>query len=614
MRGVEVRRNVRVPTAADGVTLSADVFLPATDDPVPAVLTVWPYRKDTGIGEPVLRWFAEQGYATVLVDARGTGSSDGEHRAPFDAGEADDAVDAIAWAAAQPWCDGNVGMWGHSYGAIMSLRAASRRPGALRAIVPFQCVADAGRELWHPDGARGGITLLSWGSLTLCQHLLPPLTEFDEDEERRWKQRLEVDTPWIVDLWRNGPDASVWRDRAIDLSAIDVPTLVIGGWRDLMCAGTVRAFEQITAPKRLVMGPWAHEMPLGDAGFLTLLLRWWQRWLRGIDNGVMDEPAVSLYVQGEQAGWRSDDSWPPAARPHVIATRFDAGDGSPAAGSVTRDDPTVGALSGSWWLGHPGHALDQHDDDMRALPLTSEPLDDDVLVAGRPEVTIRPFAAESSEASAERVVVRLADVDPDGRSTFVTSGTVVGVPLGEPIRVALVPTAYRFRAGHRVRVVVGDADFPRLWPVGRAVPFGVRDVEVVVPRIEEHPDRTGAEVPDESVPPPMPPGRRWSISRDPLQDDLEIVIGEFVSAPSPLGGHVVDLHQSVRAAVRRDGTAVMEAANDGIVRTGSLRTVDVAVSSAITADRLVVRATVAVDGDVALDRTWDVAAPPEGDT
>ena len=206
---VEVTHDVRIQTDDPDVTLSGDLYRPVATVSVPALVMVLPYRKDAGGGgvdSATFRWFAERGYACLLVDFLGTGSSDGTHRPPFHENDADDGVAAVEWAAAQPWCDGNVGMWGHSYGAFMSLSTAARRPPHLKAIVPVMSPLDPERDLVYPAGAPRIEAVASWGVHTLLNQVLPPLRDYaSEAEQRRWRQRLTGARPWILDMFQTGP-------------------------------------------------------------------------------------------------------------------------------------------------------------------------------------------------------------------------------------------------------------------------------------------------------------------------------------------------------------------------------------------------------------------------
>ncbi len=432
MNEFRIHRDVRIPTEEPGVTLSGDLYLPVVDGPVPALLTVSPYRKDASIGipyDPELRWFAARGYAALLVDLLGTGSSDGVLRAPVDLADAEDGLAAVAWAASQPWCTGSIGMWGQSYGSMTAMGTATHNPEHLRAIVAVQGPIDPEWDSIHPNGTRGGqCPVPTFGRLTLVDQLLPPLEKHHSpQQQQRWRDRLEDAESWVLDLFHHGPNDPVWRERVIDAAKIRVPALCVGGWRDMQLEGQVRAYELMQGPKKLLVGPWLHvhpqQSPVAPIDFLPMVLRFWDFWLRGIDNGVMDEPPVTVFVQGLEK-WRTYDSWPPAPdRLRLDSTRVLTIDGS----REYRPDPTIGALEGLWGIGSPfGLPLDQTDDDRRSLCATGEPLADDLLVAGRPRVVVN--LEEGSRA--ERFVVRLNDVDRDGGSTFVTSGVSCG---GEPL-------------------------------------------------------------------------------------------------------------------------------------------------------------------------------------
>lgn len=619
MYEVELIPDVRIPTGDPDVTLAADLYRPHTEKPVPTLVTVLPYRKDLGPAAADLPWFAARGYAALLVDLTGTGSSDGRMRPPFDPGEADDAIAAIDWAAAQPWCTGAVGMWGTSYGAVTTLRAASHRPDALRAIIAVEGVLDPERDFVHPGGARGGLTaLVNWGTSNLITQLLPAMRDrHAEPEYWRWRQRIEHGEPYVTELFRRAPHDPVWRERVIDADAITAPALVVGGWRDFTCDGTVRAFERITAPKKLIMGPWMHTMPHESphqrVDFRAIALRWWDHWLRGIDTGITSEPPVQLYHQGAAPGWQAYESWPPPAGELVLATGAGATLHSPDAvpnGEVGRyvPDPTAGALAGLWSFGSPGYGLplDQHDDDARALPVTSEPLPADLLVTGRPAVMVRLAGPRPS-----RLVVRLTDVDPDDRSILVTSGVLCPLPAEGAVRVLLWPTSYRFAAGHRLRVTVGDADFPRLWPVPDAVPWSVTGIELATPVAEpgaatELPHLPGEPEEDTGIAVRFEP--RWEIARDPLGDGIEVAIG--ANTELTVGGRKLELRTDTRASVRRTHpeAARMRATNVVIARLGTGETISATATTGVTGTSLRVSGEVRVDGDTVYHRTWLVTA------
>jgi uncharacterized protein len=641
---VEVVRDVRIPTGTPDVSLSADLYKPVGAGPVPVLLMLQPYRKDfvagAGYQEPS-RWLAHRGYASLLVDMLGIGGSDGVRRPEFDPGDAEDALAATRWAIDQPWCDGNVGMWGISYGANTTLRTASRRPPGLRAIIVLDHGLDPGRDSVHPDGARGDLhPLVNRGSSLLLQHLLPPLSDWASPASRqRWQRRLGEGEPVFLDYARHGPHHPVWQARATDGRAIVVPALCIGGWRDAFPDGLIDAYEQLSGPKRLLIGPWGHVMPHesmhAPTDFLALALQWWDFWLRGRDSVPLDWPPVTLYRGGGHPpgpgarDWRGYDRWPLAAdevtftasgAADLVRTAGPGGDGAArlAAPLHYRPDPTVGTLRGLPGLGM-GETLqpqDQHDDDCRSLALTSARLDDAVLLAGRPRVrvTVDPAAVP------RRLVARLTEVDEDGRSALVTAGVAVPDPAaGADHTVVLRPVVYRVPAGRRIRIAIGDADFPRLTPLPTIVPFDVHAVTVSLPVLDEDAG-VPVEVPALGGQHPAGPGEhgtrpgkqaapmRWTITRDPIHDGVEVrvvsEIGDQVSAE----GHRYRVGAELRAAVRPDAPqlATAEGGQTTEISMATGEQIEIRTRVRCTQDALWARGELTVDGVSLFDRVWQM--------
>ncbi|MEQ0563990.1 CocE/NonD family hydrolase [Amycolatopsis sp. NEAU-NG30] len=604
---VVLRRDVRIPTLDPGITLSANLFLPAGPGPFPLLVTVLPYRRDVAVlnGSPTERWFAERGYASLLVDLLGTGSSDGVPRPPFDPGDADDALDAIRWGAAQPWCSGAVGMWGGSYGAITTLRTAARRPDALKAIIALEGPTDPGRDFVHPGGSRGAFSpLASWSVSTLFNQLLPPVDDFaDADEQARWHRRLTF-APYVLDMFRHGPGSPVWARRRIDVPAVEVPALCVAGWRDLFVDGAIRAYESLRGTKALIAGPWMHvmpqECPVTPIDFLEIARSWWDRWLLGDDTGTADEPAVRVYVQGEQPRWLAFPCWPPEG-----TVRTDDLSGWQRS-APPEPDPATGLQSGLWATpaGQFGQPQDQHGDDSRSLCWTSPPLPRPLLISGRPAVTVTgPWP---------RVSVKLTDVDPAGRSLMICAGLECDDPV-----VPLTPTTYQVAAGHRLRVVVAPGDFPRVWPQeppegwpvvrtltlpladpaqGRACPMP-EPAEPAIADLEERLDGGGE------------PEASWEVTEDLLHDTVSLrLAGRNRIGPEDVPGarHRLQVDQELVATAHRLDPAASTVAGriTGTVdtATGAHVTVEIAVTA--TATTLDATGKVVQDGVSLLDRHW----------
>ena len=620
----------RIPLGRGGETLSANVYRPASTLKVPALVMVLPYRKDAGIGimyDETLRWFAARGFATVLVDFKGTGSSDGKHRPPLHADEADDGIAAIKWAAAQPWCTGNVGMWGHSYGAIMSLRVASRPPSQLKAILPVNGLANPGADFMFPGGARACHPIAAWGPYTLLNQLLPPLHRFDSSEEQdRWKRRLHEAEPWLIDLWQHkSADDPAWQERRFDPAQIKIPSLCIAGWRDIFCNGSIAAYEKIDAPKKLIVGPWMHTMPdlspFDPWDYRPLALHWWDHWLNGADNGVMNEASVLLYVQGALRHWRAFESWPPSIKNRPIRiecenrSAADIGEneerGCSDAQMMLQSDPTVGALGGLFGTVTSGFGLprDQHDDDMRCSRFTVPSVEEHTVLAGRPLVKL----FWSTEIAPSRVVVRLSDIAPSRQSILIASGILEEGELAAVHQVTFSPTCYSLAAGHKLRITLSDADFPRLWPAGAASEIAkhLRAIELALPvtRIDEarvvempgpkHEAEDGASLVHYSHP-------VWAIERSIIPDGVKIVVGDEYSASTPDRRHEIAAEYNITASVRRDAppsaTVHSKACASVKLQTGEF--IKVIADVRMTANELHAHGCVDIDGISVFEREW----------
>lgn len=487
-REIVIARNLLIPLP-DGATLSADLYRPAGPGPFPALLSFYPYHKDDMIGamnEAPRRYFAENGYACLLIDFRGLGGSSGVAWEAMDRREGIDGAAAVEWIARQKWCDGNVGMWGLSYGGISSLKVAAEKPPHLKAIVPMQGSVDIYRDYLHPGGCRACLgSFGAWGSFMLALNLMPP-TNTDPDGRwyRVWMERLEKSAPYVLP-WLEHPDHDeYWTSRAVDPAKITTPTFIIGSWRDIFPEGMAGIYPMLAGPKKLLMGPWMHGMPdlspFQPIEFLPQMKRWFDHWLRGENNGIAEEAAVTIHVQNANQ-WRHEREWP-IARARTEKMFLGAGGVlRPSAdreeqGENYRADPTVGTAAGLWdpmALGV-GLPLDQGEDDLRSLTFTGEPLDADTEISGAPEAIVHAVLVSGSDAN---LVAKLCDVDPNGGSSLITTGWLKAShressahprtpQVGEAgeYRIALWSTSYRVPKGHRIRLSVSCSDFPRIWP------------------------------------------------------------------------------------------------------------------------------------------------------
>jgi len=487
---------------ADGNRLAARIWLPedAAQDPVPAVLEYIPYRKNDGtVTRDALMhpYIAGHGYATVRVDMRGSGDSDGIMYDEYLPQEQDDALEVLAWLAAQPWCTGSVGIIGKSWGGFNGLQIAAHRPPALKAIMTVCSTDDRyADDVHYMGGCLLAADALTWASTMLAYNALPPDPEIvGEGWRATWLDRLEQ-TPPFSKAWvgRQRRDA-YWKQGSVceDFSAITCAVYAVGGWADAYTNAIPRLLEGLPGPRKGLIGPWGHlyphqGVPAPAIGFLQECLRWWDYWLKGIETGIMDEPQLRAWMQGSVAPrpfyaampgrWVAEPSWP---SPHIQAQRYVLGagtldaDAAPEARLDVVGSEEHGSDAGVWCpYGHEADwPPDQRGEDGRSLTFTAPPLDAPVEILGFPEVTLT-VAVDRPNAL---VAVRLCDVAPTGASTLVTRGILNlthreshehPTPL-EPgrrytVTVRLNAIAHTLPPGRRWRVAVSPTYWPWIWP------------------------------------------------------------------------------------------------------------------------------------------------------
>jgi len=498
----------------DGVRLAAKLWLPdiAKTQPVPAIIEVIPYRKrDIYAPRDAMhhRYFAGHGYACLRIDMRGSGDSDGVQGVFAINDETEDTVQAIRWIAEQPWCDGNVGMIGISWGGFQGINTASRVPPALKAVIAQSYAPDRYR---YSQVYRGGCLLLRsirWSSQLFGYKSRPPDPALVGDRWRAmWLDRLEHDTPQILAVLKHQARDRYWQERAIDHKKIKAAFYAVSGWADGAYVGAVNeSLRELAAPSKGLIGPWGHRyahlgMPGPAIGFLQESLRWSDRWLRGKDTGVENDPQLVAWMPRsvpakpfypESPGrWVAEAEWPsPRIRTQRLALNAGGvlGDKAGRATTVSWKSPqTLGLASGELmpWFQHgpsPEMPGDQRADDGQSLCFDSAPLKSDLEILGTTQLELtvavdRPVAF---------VVARLCDVAPDGASTRVTYGTVnlthvegehqvVKLEPGREYKVtlSLIDCAYSFAKGHRLRVALSTTYWPLLWPSPAPVTLTVK--------------------------------------------------------------------------------------------------------------------------------------------
>lgn len=538
-----VRVDFDVPaTMRDGVVLCANVYRPDDNGAgsYPVLLTRLPYGKDLSLGggalDPVQA--ARCGYVVVVQDVRGTFTSGGEWF-PL-ANEGPDGADSVAWAAALPGANGVVGMYGASYFGYTQWAAANQHPAALRAMAPMITWADA-NDLSNGVTVRGGAIELGLQSHWALQQGLDQMArryrgnpqalgmaiyglvrELDGLPKGGYAElplehfgplaRMGLDEPLNANI--NDGTRAQMAERTYTAGAydLDLPMLHIGGWYDVFLNGTLENFTQMRAHghtnQRLLIGPWTHgnvQQVQGDLDFgfgasgafvdlridlMSMQLLFFDRWLKGLPNGLDTEPPVKYFLMGANV-WKSGDTWPPAnatRQPWYLHSQGHAnsrdGDGAlrvarPVDGVAdhyvydpANPVPTVGGAT----LMQPSFRAgprDQQSVEQRAdvLVYTSEPLGQPLEVTG----LVSAVLYVATDAPDTDFVARLVDVYPDGRAITLTDGITrmrfregpqtPAAPLEATqtyrVEIDLWSTAVMFLPGHRIRLDVTSSNFPR---------------------------------------------------------------------------------------------------------------------------------------------------------
>lgn len=486
----------------DGTRLAARIWMPdgAERDPIPAVLEHLPYRRRDGTAprdESTYPVFAEAGYAGVRVDMRGSGDSEGDVEDEYSPQELADALEVIEWLAAQDWCSGSVGMMGISWGGFNSLQVAALRPPALKAVISLSSTVDRYNDDIH---FKNGCLLSAnfyWASNMLCYSSRPPDPEIvGEDWRELWLRRLEsLDYPlstWLAhqrrdDYWRHGSICE-------DYDAVEAAVLIIAGWGDGYRNAPPTAAANLNAPVKAINGPWIHKYPhfawpKPRIDFHAEAIRWWDRWLKGIENKAEDLPAYRAYItegvrpstwrESDAGRWVAMENWPsPDVSSHTLHLGPD-GRLSDEPGSEGRtlvaSPQDCGTASGEYFTLAPGADLpgDQRGDDGLSLVFETDTLAEPLEILGRPRLN----AKLAIDAPLGNLIVRLVDVHPDGMAQRVSlgvlnlahrGGNAEPVPMTpgefEEVEINLDESGHLFRAGHRIRVAISTAYWPLILP------------------------------------------------------------------------------------------------------------------------------------------------------
>ncbi len=509
--GILIEKDVDVPMR-DGARLKADVFRPDGPGRFPAILNLGPYQKDKlWIPPPTLEekpnpymnwetvnpeWWVPKGYAAVRVDSRGSGKSPGQCE-PWSLAEAVDFYDAIEWTAAQPWCNGKIGLLGISYFAINQWFVANLQPPSLAAIIPWEGFADLYRDaLYH--GGICSLFMTNWFTAHLLHHTLGRASRNNPNA-------------WMVNtlhFWLgNSLDSGAFRGAQAQWDRITVPMFSVGNWSGmgLHLRGNTEAYMRAASRhKKLRIHAGTHVHPFYTEEGRRDQLRFFDYWLKGIDNGVMDEPPIKLAIRKgrDEVEWRYEHEWP-LARTRWTKLYFDLSPppaGMPEnSGGLVREKPAASASRtyAATALGSMGSTSAASSQVMgggikpdMGISLWTPPLDADTEVTG-------PLAASfwvSSSTEDMDLFLTLRNFDPGGNEVLETGQQGLPVPVakgwlrvshreldpalslpyrpyhrhtrrqylqpGEIVKVdvEIWPTSMVFRKGHRIRLDIQPRD------------------------------------------------------------------------------------------------------------------------------------------------------------
>ena len=471
-------------TLRDGARLAANVFKPKGPGPWPVIITRTPYLKDgRGSAEALAaqgKHYTDAGYVFVLQDVRGKGHSQGFYAAYVN--DIEDGYDTVEWAAAQPWSNGKVGITGASAMGVTSNAAAMASPPHLKAAYVVVAPFDRSRSSF-----MGGV--------------------IKEKDTVGWLKGQGVSEAEIEALRARAGDDVIWNRFAMSAQRkyITVPMYNVGGWYDIFNEGNTSNFTYLQnagakgarGNQKLMMGPFGHGPLSGDLaypgedtlpGAFRNELRWFDYWLKGVDNGIMDEPPVSFFMMaGARRGAPSPKNrmltaanWPPASREVRYYMTPDKGltQAAPAATTAklsykfdpARPVPTFGGSNLTFERG----PMDQRQVGARDdyLRFQTPVLEKDLAIAG--SVKVELFAA--TDGLDTDFMAKLVDVYPDGYEALVLDAPIrtryragrmaddvkmmtPGAP--EPLTIELWSTALTFEKGHRIALHITSSNSPR---------------------------------------------------------------------------------------------------------------------------------------------------------
>ncbi|NED90019.1 CocE/NonD family hydrolase [Streptomyces sp. SID11233] len=648
------REDLYIPLP-DGTRLYARIWRPVTDEPVPALLEYLPYRlSDWTAPRDWQRhpWYAGHGYASVRVDVRGHGNSEGLPGDEYDAQELADGVAVIHWLAQQEWCSGRVGMFGISWGGFNSLQIAALAPEPLKAIVTV-CSADDryDNDVHYMGGSVLAVDMHAWAATMLAFVCRPPdPAQVGDAWKDMWLERLEAVDPFIHTWLDHQTRDDYWKHGSVceDYSAIQANVLAVGGWHDPYRDTVLRLVEHLDPAKvRGLIGPWSHQypdrgLPPGPGiGFLQETLRWWDQHLKDKDTGVMSEPLLRSWISESHrpatvyetlpGRWVGETSWPSEnVSPVAYALK---------GGPQTVDSPQQTGVDAGRFFPFGNDAdlpPDQRDEDAKSVSFEFPVEEAPIEILGRPRVRLRI----RMDVTRGQAIARLCDVAPDGSSTLVTRGVLnlaarhgrdraQDWPAGatEDVTFELNGIGHTFPPGHRIRLAVSSSYWPWIWPQAGSKGFTLDAegsfVELPVRRHTEDP-AIHFEEPEQSEPlgvvypatlDEQRPERlvirdvakgEWRMEVDPRYGGTRIYPDGLEFTEDAVETYTIQERDPLSAHTRSDWTVRLhrpETAWDALIETRSEISADA--THFITSNEVVCKDS----GEVVFHRTWEKRIP-----
>ncbi len=494
-----VKHETKVPVPMrDGVKLAAEIFRPDAPGKFPVLMCHRYFREGADRGQ----FFAPRGYVVALIDCRGRYDSEGTW-VPY-VNDPQDGFDAQEWLGRQPWSNGKIGTFGTSYNGFTQLMAAPLASPFLKCMVPQECQQTNFGHIYN-DGVMQLNVVFEFGLHTKQGSQIQQIFPIDHPHYRRLPLLAAVDdfpqVEHVKDWFRHARYDDYWKSYGIKekYAKIQAPALFLTGWYDNLCHETWRNFlgfrtnggsEAARTGTKIIVGPWTHGGSFALPGFLDVMLRWYDYWLKEMKNGVDRDAPIRIYVMGADK-WRDEHEWPLARTRFTPFFLTSGGHANSLRGDgrLVPDSPDVGWAKTDRFVYDPenpvytlGGQISTHADiwgprDRRVrqerddvLVYTTEPLEKDIEVTG--PVELKLFV--SSSAVDTDFTATLTDVHPDGRAIHICEG-IRGVTFRDSLEhptpiepgkiyelsISLWETSMVFKAGHRIRLEVSSSNFPR---------------------------------------------------------------------------------------------------------------------------------------------------------